>query len=64
MHSHQFVVKFSPDMLLTESNIWAQTISLSLVLRQKHPPEVICKKRYSQKFRKIHRKTPLSEPHF
>ena len=31
---------------------------------QKQPPEVFCKKRYSWKFRKIHKKTPLPEPLF
>ena len=31
---------------------------------QKQPPEVFCKKRCSQKFRKIHRKTPVPETLF
>ena len=31
---------------------------------QKQPPEVFCKKRCSQKFRKIHRKTPVPESLF
>ena len=29
-------------------------------IQQKQPPEVFCKKRCSKKFRKIHRKTPVS----
>ena len=28
---------------------------------QKQPPEVLCKKSCSQKFRKVHRKTPVPE---
>ena len=32
--------------------------------RQKQPPEVFCKKRCSEKFRKIHRKTHVPEPLF
>ena len=32
----------------------------SCPLKQKQPPEVFCEKRCSQKFRKIHRKTPVS----
>ena len=33
-------------------------------IRQKQPPEVFCKKRFSHKFNKIHRKTPLPESLF
>ena len=33
-----------------------------IALRQKQPPDVFCKKSCSQKFRKIHRKTPVLEP--
>ena len=32
--------------------------------RQNQPPEVFCEKRYSLKFHKIHRKTPVPEPLF
>ena len=32
--------------------------------QQKQPPEVLCKKRCSQKFRKIHSKTPAPESLF
>ena len=34
----------------------------SIALPEKHPPEVFCKKKSFQKFRKIHRKTPVPEP--
>ena len=33
-------------------------------IQQKQPPEVFCKKRCSQTFCKIHRKTPVSESLF
>ena len=36
----------------------------SLALIQKQPPEVFCKKRCSQKFRKIHRETSVPESLF
>ena len=34
---------------------------ISICNNQKQPPEVFCKKRCSQKFRKIHSKTPVPE---
>ena len=37
---------------------------LQLTNYQKQPPEVLCKKSCSQKFRKIHRKTPVPESLF
>ena len=36
----------------------------SLALIQKQPAEVFCKKRCSQKFRKIHREAPVPESLF
>ena len=37
---------------------------LNIFKKQKQPPKVFFKKRCSQKFRKIHRKTPVPEPLF
>ena len=39
-------------------------VNLHLKKDQKHRPEVFCKKSCSQKFRKIHRKTPVPESLF
>ena len=41
-----------------------QLSSRYYLLRQKQPPEVFCKHRCSQKFLKIHRKTPVLESLF
>ena len=36
----------------------------SIAIKQKQPPEVLCKKKCSQKFGKIHKKTPVLESPF
>ena len=36
----------------------------SIAIKQKQPPEVFCKKKCSQKFGKIHKKTPVLESPF
>ena len=53
------------QQLTTQTELDDETIDLALkYLRQKQPPEVFCKKRCSQKFHKIHRKTPVPESPF
>ena len=51
---------------MSEAKIWRQSIrGWSLLLGcMKQPAEVFCKKRCSQKFRKIHSKTPVPESLF
>ena len=54
-------------LMLAVYTIQSQTIPIFLLFNhdiiniQKQPPEVFCKKRRSQKFCKIHRKTSVSE---
>ena len=45
---------FSPSLM---QNVEYRIILILLLRSKKQPPEVLCKKRCSQKFRKIHRKT-------
>ena len=54
--------------LWRKSKVWNPLFELESVFRtlsniyyQKQPPQVFCKKRCPQKFRKIHRKTPVPE---
>ena len=42
--------------------IMLQLFDDSVCTRNKQPPEVLCKKRYSQKFQKIYKKKPVPEP--
>ena len=43
----------------------SKTIEFRFTLkRQKHPPEVFCKKGSCEKFRKVHSKTPVPESLF
>ena len=57
MNSHFFV------FTLSLRPRFSSFLSLdSFCTHPKQPPEVFCKKRRSQKFRKIHRKTPVLEP--
>ena len=49
---------------LQENLRFLQHSSRHYLLRQKQPPEVFCKNRCSQKYHKIHRKTPMPESLF
>ena len=49
-------------LLLSETTIDQTFQKFWKTKTQKQPPEVFCKKRFSYKFRKIHRKTPVPEP--
>ena len=65
IHKEIPVLKSLPDTIKE-----LQAVRLATLLKrhprsgQKQPPEVFCKKRCSQKFRKIHRKAPVPESLF
>ena len=61
-----FLLKTKPKILSScgYAETLFQIIAKLVFFFQKHPPEVFCKNRCSQKFRKIQRKTPVPESLF
>ena len=54
----------APKVLIDLNEETVFIIALGKMQIQKQPPEVFCKKRCSEKFRKIHKKTPVPESLF